>query len=145
MNDAVHIVCPHCAAVNRVPRERSDAIPICGKCHKPLFEGKPVEVGEAAFDKHLARNGVPVLVDFWAPWCGPCKMMAPHYAQAAAQLEPRVRVLKVDTEAEQALGARYGIRSIPTLALFRDGREIARQAGAMNAAGIVQWARSHGA
>jgi thioredoxin 2 len=145
MNDAVHIVCPHCAAVNRVPRERSDAIPNCGKCHKPLFEGKPVEVGEAAFDKHLARNGVPVLVDFWAPWCGPCKMMAPHYAQAAAQLEPRVRVLKVDTEAEQALGARYGIRSIPTLALFRDGREIARQAGAMNAAGIVQWARSHGA
>jgi thioredoxin 2 len=97
------------------------------------------------FQKHLARNGIPLLVDFWAPWCGPCKMMAPEFVKAAAQLEPRVRLLKVDTDAQQALGARYAIRSIPTLALFRDGREVARQAGAMQAAGILQWVRSHGA
>jgi thioredoxin 2 len=144
MGNALHIVCPHCQAVNRLPPERLDAAPMCGQCHRPLFEGKPVEVDAAGFGKHLARNDLPLLVDFWAPWCGPCKMMAPHFAQAAAQLEPRLRLLKVDTEAEQALGARFDIRSIPTLALFRSGRELARQPGAMTAAGIVQWARSHG-
>ena len=144
MSDTLHIVCPHCRAVNRVPRDRSGT-PNCGKCHRPLFEGKPVEVDEATFQKHLSHDEVPVLVDFWAPWCGPCKMMAPEIVKAAAQLEPRVRLLKVDTDAQQSLGAHYQIRSIPTLALFRGGREVARQAGAVNAAGIVQWARSHGA
>ncbi len=144
MSDPLHLVCPHCHAVNRVPAERLGAAPACGQCHQPLFAGQPLAVDAAGFERQLARNDIPVLVDFWAPWCGPCKMMAPHYAQAAAQLEPRVRLLKVDTDAEQALGARYAIRSIPTLVLFKGGREVARQSGAMQAAGIVQWVRAQG-
>ena len=145
MSDFLHIVCPHCEAVNRVPSDRLGAAPTCGTCHRPLFDGHPTEANEAAFEKHVARNDIPVLVDFWAPWCGPCRMMAPHFVQAAAQLEPRVRLLKVDTDAEPVLGTRYNIRSIPTLALFRGGREAARQSGATNSAGIVQWARANGA
>ncbi|MEJ2480572.1 MAG: thioredoxin TrxC [Acidihalobacter sp.] len=142
MSDSLHIVCPHCAAVNRIPSTRMGEGPKCGKCHQALFAGHPIELDAAGFEKHVGRNDIPVLVDFWAPWCGPCKMMAPHFVQAAAQLEPQVRLVKVDTEAEQSLGARFGIRSIPTLALFRGGREVARQAGAMGAADIVRWTRS---
>ncbi|MEJ2632533.1 MAG: thioredoxin TrxC [Acidihalobacter sp.] len=143
MSDSLHIVCPHCTAVNRIPSARLGESPRCGKCHGELFTGHPVELDAAGFDKHVGRGDIPVLVDFWAPWCGPCKMMAPHFVQAAGQLEPRVRVAKVDTEAEQALGARFGIRSIPTLALFKGGREVARQAGAMGAADIVRWTQGH--
>ncbi|OZA29152.1 MAG: thiol reductase thioredoxin [Hydrogenophilales bacterium 17-61-9] len=139
MSDSRHIVCPHCHAVNRVPAARLAQNPKCGQCHQPLFSGHPVALTEATFARHIQRSDIPVLVDFWAPWCGPCKMMAPQFEQAARMLEPRVRLAKVDTEAEQQLGAQFGIRSIPTLALFSGGREIARQPGAMGAQEIVHW------
>ena len=143
MSDSLHIVCPHCHAVNRLPAARLGQAPACGQCRQPLFEAHPVELTQATFAKHIERSDLPVLVDFWAPRCGPCKMMAPQFAQAAGMLEPRVRLAKVNTETEQTLGAQYGIRSIPTLALFREGREIARQAGAMGTQDIVAWVRSN--
>ena len=142
MSDALHIVCPHCDAINRIPSSRMGEGPKCGKCREPLFNGHPIELTVANFQKHISRSDIPVLVDFWAPWCGPCKMMAPQFVEAASQLEPRVRLAKVDTEAEQMLGSQYGIRSIPTMALFKGGSEVARQAGAMGAADIVRWVQA---
>ncbi len=142
MKPALHVVCPHCVAVNRIPEERLVARPRCGKCGERLFSGKPVELSQATFQKHLQKNEIPLLVDFWAPWCGPCKMMGPAFAEAAAQLEPRLRLAKVNTEIEQTLGAQLNIRSIPTMILFHNGVEKVRQAGAMNSAGIIQWVNS---
>jgi len=141
VSDPIHVVCPHCDAVNRVPPERLADGGTCGRCKKALFEGKPLELNGRNFDAHTTKSDVPVVVDFWAPWCGPCLSMAPEFEKAAAMLEPAARLVKVNTEEMQELAQRFNIRSIPTMALFRGGREIARQSGAMGAAAIAGWVR----
>jgi thioredoxin 2 len=134
-----HIVCPHCHSINRLPEERFGDNPKCGACKAPLFDGRPVELGAAEFRTHLGRNDIPVVVDFWAPWCGPCRMMAPAYAQAAGELATRAQFVKVNTEVEPGLAAQYAIRSIPTLAVFRGGQELGRMSGALDARSLVDW------
>lgn len=139
MSDPLHIVCPTCDAVNRVPGERLNDISRCGRCREPLFSGGPVEVDAESLERHIERNDLPVVVDFWAPWCAPCRSFAPTYAAAAERLEPRLRFLKLDTQSAPEAGARHGIRSIPTLAVFRGGREVARQAGALDPSSLQRW------
>ena len=143
MADSLHIVCPHCETVNRIPAARIGAAPMCGQCHQPLFTGHVIELTGANFHRHIERNDVPVVVDFWAPWCGPCRMMAPQFSEAAAELEPTARLVKVNTDAESGLANQFNIRSIPTLALFKSGREITRQSGALGKSDIVSWVRTH--
>lgn len=138
-----HIVCPHCDTVNRISAGKPAQRAKCGKCHKALFTGEPTAMDIARFDMHIARNDIPVLVDFWADWCGPCKMMEPVFKALAAETEPEIRFLKVDTEAEPALAARYNIRSIPMLMAFRNKKVVAQQPGAMNERMLRAWIAQH--
>ncbi len=142
MSESIEVVCGHCDSVVRLPSERLKDSPRCPKCHLPLFTGKPIELTEANFDKHLTRGTLPLVVDFWAPWCGPCIAMAPFYEATAKQLEPKLRFAKSNTQDEPAPAGRYNIRSIPTLIVFRAGKEIARQSGAMDTSGLIRWVNS---
>ena len=143
MSDSLHVVCPHCHATNRVLRERLQAAPRCGGCKESLLPTYPLELNTTGFDRHLSSDDLPLVVDFWAQWCAPCRMMAPAYTQAAAELKLKARLAKLDTEAEPDIAARYGIRSIPTLIAFRNGREIARQSGALDLQNLLAWIRTH--
>ncbi len=143
MSAPLHVVCPSCTTVNRVLPERLGAGAKCGRCKSPLFTGKPVELTDSNFDVAVGKSDVPVVVDFWAAWCGPCRMMAPHFERAAGELEPNVRLAKLDTDRAPQTSARYSIRSIPTVAIFRGGDEIARQSGAMDYGSLVRWIRAN--
>ncbi len=143
MSEKKHIVCPHCSAVNRIPESRLGDRPKCGKCKKPLFTGHPVELTDQNFTKFITKSDLPVVVDFWAEWCGPCKMMAPAFAEASAQLEPNAILAKLNTEVAQQTAAQFGIRSIPSIILFKNGKEVSRQAGALNTQQIIQWVQAN--
>ncbi|MCO5761387.1 MAG: thioredoxin TrxC [Gammaproteobacteria bacterium] len=141
MTQPLHVVCPRCDAVNRVPSERLGDEAKCGKCRGPLFAGAPLALDEGRFPRHLGRSDLPLVVDFWAPWCGPCRAMAPAFEAVARRIEPRARLVKVNTEENQGLAMRYGIRSIPTLVIFTAGKEVARTSGAMDAGSLENWIR----
>lgn len=135
------MMCPHCGGLNRIPDEKSSKNPTCGKCKQSLFTGQPIEMNGQQLLRAIEKTDQPIVVDFWAPWCGPCKMFAPTFSQAAQQLEPNARLVKINTEVEQQVSAQFSIRSIPTLAIFKDGKEITRQSGAMSLPDFVQWVK----
>ena len=141
MSATRNIVCPHCRAVNRVPGNKPATEARCGACHRQLFDGHPVPVDGMGFDKHRRANDIAVLVDVWAAWCGPCRAMAPMFERAASELEPEVRLLKLNADEEQRTSAEFGVSGIPALLLFRGGRLVAKTAGAMNTGNIVAWTR----
>lgn len=143
MTEFLHVVCPHCDGVNRLPSAKIGDHAICGSCRNDLFLGQPLELTQQRFIKHLSRSQIPLLVDFWAAWCGPCKMMAPVFAEAAAELEPRMRLIKVDTESAREVSSQLNIRSIPTLILFSNGNEVARISGALDRQGLLAWVKQH--
>jgi thioredoxin 2 len=143
MSDSLHVVCPHCDTVNRVPMARLGEHGKCGRCGGRLFEGRPLALDEERFARHAGSSDVPLLVDFWAAWCGPCRAMVPVFERAAAELEPRFRLVKIDTDAAPQLAGRLRIISIPTLMLVHHGREVARTAGAMPLPPLLEWARQH--
>jgi len=143
MSDPLHIVCPSCNSTNRVPKDKLNAGGKCGKCKQALISGKPVELNQASFIKYVNNSDLPIVVDFWAPWCGPCKMMAPVFEQAAQQLSGKAVLAKVNTETEQTLSAQYNIRSIPTLAIFKSGQETQRTAGAMDLNSLKHWIQAN--
>ena len=138
-DETLVVACPSDASLNRVPRAKLDRNPSCGRCHKPLFQGRAVELNAANFDSHALKSELPLVIDFWAEWCGPCRMMTPNFEMAVPRLEPRARLAKLDTEAEPAIARRYGIRGIPSMVMIRKGREVARTSGAMPTSAIVDW------
>ncbi len=142
-HDALIVLCPHCDTLNRVARARLGEGGRCGQCHQPLFTGHPLALGGDRFARHLDKGDVPLLIDFWAPWCGPCRAMAPEFERAAAELEPEFRLVKVNVDEEPGLAQRFAVRGIPALVLAQRGREIDRRSGAIPAQELVRWARSH--
>lgn len=143
MSDTVHVTCPGCAGINRVQTAKIAAAPVCGRCGSPLLSGSVMELDTRSFDRFITKNDLPVLVDFWSASCGPCQMMAPAFNQAAKQLNPKVRLAKLQVDVNQAIAGRYGIQSVPTLILFKGGREAARISGALDASALTAWARQH--
>ena len=142
MSAAIEVVCGHCDSVVRLPADRLHDAPRCPKCHHALFGGKPIELTEANFDRHVGRSGLPLVVDFWAPWCGPCIAMAPFFEATARQMEPKLRFAKLNTQDEPAPAGRFNIRSIPTMIVFRGGKEVARQSGSMDGGAMSRWLNS---
>jgi thioredoxin 2 len=142
MSDSIHVVCGHCDSVVGLPQDRLGDSPRCPSCHNPLFSGKPIDLTAANFSKHVSRSDLPLVVDFWAPWCGPCIAMAPYYEATAAKLEPKLRFAKLNTQDEPGPGAQFNIRGIPTMVVFRGGKEIGRQTGAMDSATMMRWLTS---